>query len=163
VSFFYIFPFFLFYTKKKEGKKKMVAAKDHPLEYFIASAAAAAINYPLWRASAIAQSGFSVTNANIIGMRVPASISPYVYAFVPPYKGMVGVISGMTWARAAIFWGSDYGKSVLQQTNQVDDFWATILPPLVVSVSFSLYYISIIIMRFVQFHLHLYSKEGGIS
>jgi hypothetical protein len=110
VSFFYIFPFFLFYTKKKEGKKKMVAAKDHPLEYFIASAAAAAINYPLWRASAIAQSGFSVTNANIIGMRVPASISPYVYAFVPPYKGMVGVISGMTWARAAIFWGSDYGK-----------------------------------------------------
>jgi hypothetical protein len=135
VSFFYIFPFFLFYTKKKEGKKKMVAAKDHPLEYFIASAAAAAINYPLWRASAIAQSGFSVTNANIIGMRVPASISPYVYAFVPPYKGMVGVISGMTWARAAIFWGSDYGKSVLQQTNQVDDFWATILPPLVVSVS----------------------------
>jgi hypothetical protein len=80
-------------------------AKDHPWEYLAASAGAAAINYPLWRASAMAQSGFNVTTATTIARlpiatAIPASISPYVYAFAPPYKGMVGVVLGMTWARA---------------------------------------------------------------
>lgn len=41
----------------------------------------------------------------------------------------------MTWARAAIFWGSDYGRLFLQKYRRVDDFWNIILPPLVVSVS----------------------------
>jgi hypothetical protein len=123
------------------------AAKDHPWEYLAASAAAACINYPLWRASAMAQSGFSITAATTIGgggsgtisvignsllRRVPASISPYVYAFAPPYKGMVGVITGMTWARAAIFWGSDYGRDQLHKAG-IEDIRATVIPPLVVS------------------------------
>lgn len=100
-------------------------AKDHPLEYLIASGAAAAINYPLWRASAMAQSGFTVG-------RGARSTNMFVYAFVPPYKGMVGVISGMTWARAAIFWGSDYGKAALSK-HDFPDFYATVIPPLLVS------------------------------
>ena len=101
-------------------------AKDHPSEYIFASALSAMINYPLWRASAIGQSGFRVTasafqgssSAGSSGMRalasgivtvVPEFMVPYVHAFAPPYKGMVATISGMTWARAAIFWGADRG------------------------------------------------------
>ena len=123
------------------------AAKDHPWEYLAASAGAAFINYPLWRASAMAQSGFSITAATTIGgggngtisligntllRRVPPSISPYVYAFAPPYKGMVGVITGMTWARAAIFWGSDFGRDQMRKAG-IEDIRATVIPPLVVS------------------------------
>jgi hypothetical protein len=110
-------------------------AKDHPWEYLAASAGAAAINYPLWRASAMAQSGFAVAlrGGNPLLASIPASMSPYVYAFAPPYKGMVGVVLGMTWARAAIFWGSDRGREVLRKQGIVNETWATILPPLVVS------------------------------
>jgi len=105
-------------------------AKDYPLEYLTASALAASVNYPLWRASAVGQSGFKV--AAISG--VPPSMSPYIYAFLPPYKGMVGVIFGMTWARAAIFWGSDRGKDILRQYNAPESV-ATIAPPLLVSTA----------------------------
>jgi hypothetical protein len=107
-------------------------AKDHPWEYFSASAMAAAINYPLWRASAIGQSGFRVSLPGFLG-NIPPSMSPYVYAFAPPYKGAVATIVGMTWARAAIFWGSDRGKEFLLQHEVCNEAWATVLPPLVVS------------------------------
>lgn len=109
------------------------SAKDHPLEYLLASAGAAAINYPLWRASAVGQSGFPV-RISIAGSMVPPSISPYLYAFAPPYKGMMATVLGMTWARAAIFWGSDRGKQVLQ-TQGVSNLVATVLPPLLVSTA----------------------------
>jgi hypothetical protein len=108
-------------------------AKDHPWEYFAASAMAAAINYPLWRASAIGQSGFTVSVRSGILASVPPSISPYVYAFAPPYKGMVATVFGMTWARAAIFWGSDRGKEYLLQNQICGETLAMVLPPLVVS------------------------------
>jgi hypothetical protein len=79
-------------------------AKDHPLEYFGASAMSAMINYPLWRASAIGQSGFRVAASSstlTLGLgasiRIPSFIAPYVHAFAPPYKGMLATISGMTW------------------------------------------------------------------
>ena len=39
---------------------------------------------------------------------------------------------GMSWARAAIFYGSDRGKEILEGMG-VDHTTATILPPLVVS------------------------------
>lgn len=112
------------------------AAKDHPLEYFSASALAATINYPLWRASAIGQSGFTVTvsgSSRPILASLPPSISPYVYAFAPPYKGMVGVVAGMTWARAAIFWGSDRGRELLRSSGYCNETAALVLPPLIVS------------------------------
>mmetsp|Transcript_2539 Transcript_2539/g.5415 ORF Transcript_2539/g.5415 Transcript_2539/m.5415 type:complete len:309 (-) Transcript_2539:123-1049(-) len=118
------------------------AAKEHPLEYLAASALAASINYPLWRASAIGQAGFRVTANAVPGavsglvQAVPPSVAPFFYAFAPPYKGMTAVISGMTWARAAIFWGSDRGKEVLMHTfpNAPTSFH-TILPPLAVSTA----------------------------
>lgn len=109
------------------------SAKDHPLEYLVASAGAAAINYPLWRASAVGQSGFPV-RISVAGTTVPPSISPYLYAFAPPYKGMMATIVGMTWARAAIFWGSDRGREILRKQH-VPDVIATIVPPLLVSTA----------------------------
>lgn len=116
------------------GSNNNSNAKDYPLEYFGAAAMAAAINYPLWRASAIAQSGFAVPVVNLAGQRLPAALAPYVFAFGPPYKGLIATVAGMTWARAAIFWGSDAGKAFLRQyPDLVPDSVATLLPPLAVS------------------------------
>lgn len=110
------------------------AAKDYPLEYFGASALAASINYPLWRASALAQSGFKAPAVLLGGQRLPTALAPYVFAFGPPYKGLVSTVAGMTWARAAIFWGSDAGKAWLRQyPDTVPVVVATVLPPLAVS------------------------------
>ena len=110
-------------------------AKDHPWEYLGASALAATLNYPLWRASAVGQSGFVVSPILIAGRwSVPSSLSTYVYAFLPPYKGGLATVLGMSWARAAIFWGSDYGRMILRQ-NDYPDTVSTVLPPLVVSTA----------------------------
>jgi hypothetical protein len=103
-------------------------ARDYPFEYLLASAFSATINYPLWRASALAQSGFRVVSHN----HVPQVLSPYLYAFAPPYKGLVATIAGMTWARAAIFWGSDAGKDWMLRQG-MDVSVATVAPPLVTS------------------------------
>ena len=109
-------------------------AKDYPLEYFGAAAVAAAINYPLWRASALAQSGFVVPTVVLAGQRIPQALAPYIFAFGPPYKGLIATVAGMTWARAAIFWGSDAGKAFLKQYPEtVPDVVATLFPPLAVS------------------------------
>lgn len=93
---------------------------------------AATLNYPLWRASAVGQSGFVVSPISIAGRAVPPTLAPYVYAFLPPYKGWVSTVLGMTWARAAIFWGSDYGRSTLKQAGYGDSV-SSVAPPLVVS------------------------------
>jgi len=107
-------------------------AKEYPLEYLTASAMAAAINYPLWRASAVGQSGFRISAIQVAGQTVPTALTPYLYAFLPPYKGMVATVLGMTWARAAIFWGSDYGRDYMRRLHYSDTL-STVLPPLVVS------------------------------
>jgi hypothetical protein len=104
------------------------SAKEHPLEYFCASTLAAVVNYPLWRASALGQSGFRVVGAHY---SFPA-MAPYLYAFSPPYKGMIATVMGMSWARAAIFYGSDRGKEVLESMG-VSNTVSTVLPPLFVS------------------------------
>jgi hypothetical protein len=122
-------------------------AKDYPWQYLTASACAAAINYPLWRASAVGQSGFSVAAMYIGGRQVPAAAAPYLYAFQPPYKGMVATVAGMTWARAAIFWGSDYGKVRLLETGY-SEVVATVLPVLAASTV-----VQIINMPIVVSHL----------
>ena len=67
---------------------------------------------------------------------LPPSMSPYVYAFAPPYKGLVATVGGMTWARAAIFWGSDLGRDYLLKSELPvlsDPTYATLIPPLIVS------------------------------
>lgn len=105
------------------------------------------INYPLWRASAVGQSGFRVTASTIQGNGIssalsgrlvtmlPPSVTPYIHAFAPPYKGMVATILGMTWARAAIFWGSDLGKDYLIQyfDGLLHPSVYTLMPPLLMS------------------------------
>jgi hypothetical protein len=106
-------------------------AKEYPRQYLCASAIAATVNYPLWRSAAIGQSGFRVV-AHIGGRTVPAHWAPYVYGFLPPYKGMVATVFGMTWARAAIFWMSDTGRDVMLQQGY-SEAAATVLPPLVTS------------------------------
>ena len=116
-------------------------AKEHPYSYLCASSLSAMINYPLWRASAIGQSGFRIAAANYptpikpILEVVPVSFRSYLHAFAPPYKGMLATIAGMTWARAAIFWGSDIGKDYLQRSfPQLPLSVVTLTPPLVTSI-----------------------------
>mmetsp|Transcript_131010 Transcript_131010/g.298277 ORF Transcript_131010/g.298277 Transcript_131010/m.298277 type:complete len:140 (+) Transcript_131010:36-455(+) len=77
----------------------------HPDCHFVASAFSAVINFPLWKASTIGQSGFVVQSNGILGK--------YIEALKPPYKGVGATIFGMTWARAAIFYGSDAGKNLM--------------------------------------------------
>ena len=114
-----------------------VKTKEHIWEYLGASAMAASINYPLWRVSAMGQSGFVVQTAVSSGgsaASLQRVLAPYMYAFSPPYKGMVATIAGMTWARAAIFFCSDYGREMIQfNFPDIPGYVAILLPPLVVS------------------------------
>ena len=81
-------------------------AKDRaPLTYLSASGLAALINFPLWKAAAIGQSGFASQGTSLLAS---ARI-----LFGPPYKGVAATLFGMTWARAAIFYGCDVGKDAL--------------------------------------------------
>lgn len=132
-------------------------AKEHPWEYLGASMLAASINYPLWRASAIGQSGFTVSTTRGVLASVPPSMSPYIYAFAPPYKGLSAVVLGMTWARAAIFWGSDRGKEYLLSEEVVSEGWATVLPPLVVSTL-----VQCINMPIVRASITLQNPQSGL-
>uniref|UniRef100_A0A7S4KCS5 Mitochondrial carrier protein n=1 Tax=Odontella aurita TaxID=265563 RepID=A0A7S4KCS5_9STRA len=115
-------------------------AREHPWDYLGASALSATINYPLWRASAVGQSGFRVLASSVPGVlsgvvpHVPPSVAPLLYAFAPPYRGLSATILGMTWARAAIFWGSDRGKDLLRENFPgMHPGMSTVLPPLAVS------------------------------
>ena len=93
------------------------------------SGAAAIINFPLWKAAAIGQSGFREAAGTWMGrMKV---------VFGPPYKGVAATIFGMTWARAAIFYGADHGKELLLQRG-AGMASATTLPPVIVGISVQL-------------------------
>lgn len=89
------------------------------------SGAAAIINFPLWKAAAIGQSGFREAGGTWLARTQ--------LVFGPPYKGVAATIFGMTWARAAIFYGSDTGKEILQR-HGASNALATTLPPILVSV-----------------------------
>ena len=130
-------------------------AREHPIEYFSASTLAALVNYPLWRASALGQSGFRVVGMNLPSS-VPSSLAPYLYAFSPPYKGLSATVMGMSWARAAIFYGSDRGKEILE-TMGVEHTTATIVPPLIVSSC-----VQIINMPLVRATILLQNPESNV-
>lgn len=105
----------------------MSAKDDHDADcHFAASGIAAIINFPLWRASAIAQSGFKLEGSNVF--------IRYYRAMQPPYKGVVATMFGMTWARAAIFYGSDQGK-VFLKSHGVAPSLAQTLPPLIIGTA----------------------------
>jgi Mitochondrial carrier protein len=86
----------------------------------------------LWRSAAIGQSGFRVAAMNVGGVTVPPSLTPYIYGFLPPYKGMGMTVFGMTYARAAIFYFSDRGHDAMLQQGY-SEAAATVAPPLVIS------------------------------
>jgi hypothetical protein len=122
-------------------------AQDHGLEYLAASAFAAAINYPLWRISAMGQSGFvlaepttpsqggtAARTAAHAHAHMPHSVRLVVHAFSPPYKGALATVLGMTWARAAIFWGSDVGRAAMLARGH-SSAASTLLPPLFISTA----------------------------
>ena len=75
------------------------------------SATAAVINFPLWKAAAIGQSGFKEA-ADLFGrMRL---------IFGPPYKGVAATIFGMTWARAASEHTADFDLEPTSSRPRVD-------------------------------------------
>jgi hypothetical protein len=129
------------------------AAKgQYPLEYAAASTLAAILNYPLWRASALGQSGFRVVASH----NLPPSLAPYLYAFSPPYKGLVATVMGMSWARAAIFYGSDRGKEYMESMG-FSPISALVFPPLIVSTA-----VQIVNMPLVRATISLQNPESNI-
>ncbi|CAM9304059.1 unnamed protein product [Ectocarpus sp. 13 AM-2016] len=101
---------------------------SHPECHFAASGVAAIINFPLWRAAAIGQSGFDRTTN--MGSNF---FQRYLEALKPPYKGVAATIIGMTWARAFIFYGSDRGKRKLEELGYSSRVVTVAVPPLVFS------------------------------
>jgi hypothetical protein len=70
---------------------------------------------------------------------------------------MVATIVGMTWARAAIFWGSDRGREYLVQNDVCSEGWAMVLPPLVVSTL-----VQCINMPIVRASITLQNPQSGL-
>mmetsp|Transcript_76042 Transcript_76042/g.137269 ORF Transcript_76042/g.137269 Transcript_76042/m.137269 type:complete len:273 (+) Transcript_76042:59-877(+) len=101
------------------------AASSNPTSYFAAAGISALTFFPLWKAAAIGQSGYEVAGAGYW--------QKYFQAMKPPWRGSVVVIGGMTWARAAIFYGSDTGSKYLKGLGYNTGVAATV-PSLVVSV-----------------------------
>ncbi len=89
--------------------------------HFAASFIAAIVNFPLWRASAIAQSGFKIEGSNFAVRYARAVLQP-------PHHGVMATMLGMTWARGFIFWGSARGKQMMLDKGY-DKIYATALPP----------------------------------
>jgi len=114
------------------GKSKLASA--NPECYLAASACAALVNFPLWKASAMAQSGFAIQGPD---GKPLTRVQGFVAAVRPPYRGAPAVLAGMTWARAAIFYGSDAGKKVLQDMGAPTAV-AYALPPMTISTGVQL-------------------------
>lgn len=108
----------------------MGGGKDHVECHLAGSALSATVNYPLWKASAIAQSGFVAAAPRASGLR--GRVAQFAQAAAPPYRGVTAVIGGMTWARAMIFYGSDAGREVLEEM-QAPTAVAVTLPPLAIA------------------------------
>ena len=99
---------------------------DDPDCHFAAAFVAAIVNFPLWRASAIAQSGFKLEGSSIV-------VRYYKAVVQPPFRGVVATMLGMTWARGAIFWGSDAGKYFLRDQG-FSNAVATTVPPMLTGI-----------------------------
>ena len=80
------------------------AAAPDATTYLSASGISAILNFPLWKAATIGQAGFAEA-AQGFWAKIRILLGP-------PYKGVAATMFGMTWARAAIFYCSDYGKEV---------------------------------------------------
>jgi len=103
----------------------MAPASSSPITYFSASGVSALAFFPLWKAAAIGQSGYEVAGKGYW--------QKYFEAMKPPWRGSLVVIGGMTWARAAIFYGSDVGSLYMRQQGFGTGISATV-PSLLVSI-----------------------------
>lgn len=72
------------------------------ISYLSGAGLAALVNFPLWKAAAIGQSGFTAQG--------PTFFARLKVLLGPPYKGVAATLFGMTWARAAIFYCADAGR-----------------------------------------------------
>mmetsp|Transcript_7295 Transcript_7295/g.17982 ORF Transcript_7295/g.17982 Transcript_7295/m.17982 type:complete len:275 (+) Transcript_7295:37-861(+) len=99
-------------------------ANDDAMYHLAASGIAAVVNFPLWRASAIAQSGFKLEGSNMM-------VRYYKAVVQPPYRGVLATMLGMTWARAAIFFGSDIGKDYMKKHGYYGPLAQTVPPFLI--------------------------------
>jgi len=96
------------------------------MPHFAASGVSALTFFPLWKAAAIGQSGYAVAGESYF--------AKYLTAMKPPWRGSVAVIGGMTWARAAIFYGSDVGSQWMVDAGfQKDSLFTSAAPALVLS------------------------------
>ena len=87
---------------------------------------------------------------------MPQVLTPYCHAFLPPYKGCISTVLGMTWARAFIFWGSDAGRVVLQDAGY-SPATAAVVPPLVVST-----FVQIVNMPLVRSTITIQNPESTL-
>lgn len=101
------------------------SSKVLPLPYFAASGVSALAFFPFWKAAAIGQSGYAVAGTGYL--------QKYFEAMKPPWRGSLVVIGGMTWARAAIFYGSDTGSRYMKAAGFNAGLSATV-PSLLVSI-----------------------------
>jgi len=101
-----------------------MAMQADPLPYLAASGVSAFVTFPFWKAATIGQSGYALTASSALGR--------FWEAAKPPWRGSFVVVSGMTWARAAIFFGSDEGARLLR-AHGWSSATAAALPPLLIS------------------------------
>jgi hypothetical protein len=55
----------------------------------------------------------------------------YKAVMTPPYKGVIATMLGMTWARGAIFYGSDRGRRILKDLGY-NEVISTTVPPMLI-------------------------------
>jgi len=99
-------------------------SKPLPVPYFAAAGVSAFAFFPFWKAAAIGQSGYSVQGSGYW--------QKYLEAMKPPWRGSLVVIGGMTWALAAIFYGSDLGSQYMKSQGFSTGIAATV-PSLLMS------------------------------
>lgn len=89
----------------------MAQRSPEPSCHLAAAACAALVNFPLWKATIIRQSGFQLR------MTSRSALGQFLDAYRPPYRGVLAAFCGMTWARTAIFYGSERGRRLLQSVG----------------------------------------------
>jgi len=103
-------------TGQSKGKKRNVAT------HITAAGVGALISFPLWKMATIGQSGWK-TEGSMFYDRM-------LSAMKPPYKGVAATLFGMTWARASIFFFSEYMKPKML-ADGYGQAAATSVPPLI--------------------------------
>lgn len=120
-----------------------------PVAYFGASAVSAFACFPLWKAAAIGQSGFALHGSS--------HFQRYMEAIKPPWRGCLNVVCGMACARAAIFFGSDWGRLHLHGLGYGTAVAST-APPIVISA-----FVQVVNQPFTRASITLQDPECSIG